>query len=101
MGDMRADNIYPRQVSGTGNIFYCLDYDSEANTYFGFWNNYYNVIMRANSVIENIETLPASGAAQIAQRNDYLGQAHAIRALCYFDLQDSTDTPTLRIKVLL
>ncbi|HPH53132.1 MAG: RagB/SusD family nutrient uptake outer membrane protein [Bacteroidales bacterium] len=98
MGDMRADNIYPRQVSGTGNIFYCLDYDSEANTYFGFWNNYYNVIMRANSIIENIETLPASGAAQVAQRNDYLGQAHAIRALCYFDLARLYGYPYLKDK---
>lgn len=87
MGDLRADNIYPRQADGTGAVIYTWQYESNQNSYFGtFWENYYNVIMRCNTFLENIETLEASTPDEEAAKADYTGQAYAVRALCYFDL---------------
>ena len=87
MGDLRADNIYPRMSDGTGASIYTWQYESSQNSYFGtFWENYYNVIMRCNTFIENIDACEATSSGDIAAKNDYKGQAYAIRALCYFDL---------------
>lgn len=96
MGDMRADNLYPRELNGTSSTVYTLDYESEANTYFGLWNTYYNVIMRANTIIKNIGTIKTSSSSQDAERDDYLGQAYAIRAFCYFDLARLYGYPYLK-----
>ena len=87
MGDLRADNIYPRMSDGTGAVIYTWQYESTQSSYFGtFWENYYNVIMRCNTFIENIDACDASSSGEIALKNDYTGQAYAVRALCYFDL---------------
>ena len=86
MGDMRADNLYPRELNGYSSIIYTLQYDSESNSYFSLWQNYYTTILRANTLIANIETLKADSADEIAVRDNYLGEAYAVRALCYFDL---------------
>lgn len=96
MGEMRADNLYPRTLNGTSSTVYTLDYESEANTYSTLWNNYYTTIMRANTVIENIGTLEVTTEDEIAQRDDYLGQAYAVRALCYFDLARLYGYPYLK-----
>ena len=87
MGDLRADNIYPRTSDGTGAVIYTWQYESTQSSYFGtLWSNYYNVIMRCNTFIENIDACEASSTGDIAKKNDYTGQAYAVRALCYFDL---------------
>ena len=87
MGDLRADNIYPRMSDGTGAVIYTWQYESTQSSYFGtFWENYYNVIMRCNTFIENIDACEATSSSDIAKKNDYTGQAYAVRALCYFDL---------------
>ena len=87
MGDLRADNIYPRTSDGTGAVIYSWQYESTQSSYFGtLWENYYNVIMRCNTFIENIDACEASSSSDIAKKNDYTGQAYAVRALCYFDL---------------
>jgi len=86
MGDVRADNIYPREAGGTASTIYTWDYDATQNTYFGtFWNNYYNVIMRANTFLQNIGNLEVTPSDQEI-KDDMIGQAYAVRALCYFDL---------------
>ena len=87
MGDLRADNIYPRMSGGTGSVIYTWQYESTQNSYFGtLWENYYNVIMRCNTFIENIDACEATSSTDIAKKQDYTGQAYAVRALCYFDL---------------
>lgn len=86
MGDVRADNIYPREAGGTASSIYTWDYDAVQNTYFGtFWNNYYNVIMRCNTFLQNIGNLEVSASDEDV-KDDFTGQAYAVRALCYFDL---------------
>lgn len=86
MGDMRSDNLYPTNASGTGRTIYTLEYDSVQSTYFGMWQNYYTTIMRANTLIKNIETIPVSNSTDQKLKNDILGQAYAIRALCHWDI---------------
>ena len=87
MGDLRADNLYPRTADGTGSVIYTWQYESTQSSYFGtLWENYYNVIMRCNTFIENIDACEATSTSEINKKNDYTGQAYAVRALCYFDL---------------
>jgi hypothetical protein len=42
--------------------------------------------MRANTLIANIETIPVMSSADQAKKDDILGQALAIRALCHWDI---------------
>ncbi len=86
MGDQRGDNIQPRTMSTGWVQIYTLGYESEANTYFNMWSKCYQTIMRCNTLIANIDKLNVSTASDIAKKNDYLGQAYAVRALVYFDL---------------
>lgn len=87
MGDLRADNMYPRTSDGTGAVIYTWQYESSANSYYGtFWENYYNIIMRCNTFIQNIDQLEASSTSDLATKDDLTGQAYAVRALCYFDI---------------
>ena len=85
-GDVRGDNFYPRVVNGSWANIYALDFGATQNNYFGMWQNYYNVIMKASTIIANIETVPAESASDKATKEDILGQAYAVRSLCYFDL---------------
>ena len=85
MGDMRADILYPRELSGTGYIVYSYDYGSAQNSYFSLWRNNYTTINKANQIIKNIDALEVP-AEKMSIKNDYLGQAYAVRAFCYFDL---------------
>ncbi|MDY0332504.1 MAG: RagB/SusD family nutrient uptake outer membrane protein [Bacteroidales bacterium] len=86
LGDQRGDNIQPRMMSTGWVQVYTLGYDSEATTYFSLWSRCYQTIMRCNTLIENLGKLEVSSASDIAKKNDYLGQAHTVRALVYFDL---------------
>ena len=86
MGDMRGDNLYPTNASGTGRTIYTLEYEPVQSTYFGMWQNYYTTIMRANTLIANIETIPVMSTSDQAVKDDILGQALAIRALCHWDV---------------
>lgn len=96
MGDMRADNLYPREINGSWSAMYNHDFTATQNTYFGLWQNYYNIIMRANSIIANIETIPVSTTSDEEIKKDILGQAYAVRALCYFDLARLYGYPYLK-----
>jgi hypothetical protein len=42
--------------------------------------------MRANTLIANIETIPVMSSSDQAKKDDILGQALAIRALCHWDV---------------
>ena len=86
MGDMRGDNLYPTNASGTGRTIYTLEYEPVQSTYFGMWQTYYTTIMRANTLIANIETIPVMSSADQEKKDDILGQALAIRALCHWDI---------------
>ena len=69
-GDVRGDNFYPRVVNGSWATIYALDFGATQNNYFGMWQNYYNVIMKASTIIANIETVPAESASDKATKED-------------------------------
>jgi hypothetical protein len=79
-GEMRSDNfvLYNETASENGRlILNQLTTDmASAN-----WANLYRVISSANFAIKNI---PASEITDPVLKNDYLAQAYAMRALCYF-----------------
>ena len=86
MGDERGDNIQPRIMSSGWTTIYTLGYDSESNSYFDMWNKCYQTIMRCNTLLENIENVTTTTSTDQATRDDYKGQAYAVRALNFFDL---------------
>jgi len=96
MGDMRGDNLYPTNASGTGRTIYTLEYDSVQSTYFGMWQTYYTTLMRANTLIANIETIPINSSSDQELKDDILGQALAIRALCHWDVARLYGYPYLK-----
>lgn len=86
MGDMRADNLYPREIGGNSSVIYALEYESEQSSYFTLWSQFYAVINRCNSFLENIDALETKSASDEARKNSYKGEAYAVRALCLFEI---------------
>lgn len=96
LGDMRGDNLYPRELNGSFNSFYILNFSASQTNYFGLWQNYYNIIMKASTFIANVNTIPTENSSDEEVRDDLLGQAYAIRSLCYFDLARLYGYPYLK-----
>ncbi|HEV7330906.1 MAG TPA: RagB/SusD family nutrient uptake outer membrane protein [Flavisolibacter sp.] len=83
--ELPSDNLY---LSANAAIAAAFDIDaltvnSENNTVLNFWNNTYNCIFRANSVLVNIDK-PTNYKA--GQKEQLMGEAKFLRALFYFDL---------------
>ena len=83
MGETRADDMRPRVYNSGWWAIHSFDMSPYSNNYFSIWNRCYNVIMRANAIIEGWDQIPNT---DMAAKNDILGQAYAVRAICYFDL---------------
>lgn len=80
LGDLMGDNAY--QHSSNSNrytAFNAYDFTVANANVLGTWTSGYNVILRANNIINC--ALPSSPAM-----DQYRGEAHAIRALAYFTL---------------
>ena len=82
MGDMRGDLLVACQGLY---LSYSYNYDPTQNSYFELWRNFYNTIVRANACIKGIDALEVSADEQ-GIKDDYRGQAYAVRAFCYFNL---------------
>ncbi len=79
MGDARTDNMYSNVNSGRGTAT-SMDHSPDG---YGPWGTIYGVIAITNIVIGADHASLEGNPAEI----DYIvGQAHAIRALCHFDL---------------
>jgi len=96
LGDERGDNIQPRVMSTGWVQIYTLGYESESSTYFSTWERCYQTIMRCNTLIANLANLEVSSSSDVTKKNDYLGQAYAVRALVYFDLARLYGYPYLK-----
>jgi len=96
LGDMRGDNLYPRELNGSFNSFYIHNFSASQTNYFGLWQNYYNIIMKASTFIANVNSIPVENSSDEAVRDDLMGQAYAVRALCYFDLARLYGYPYLK-----
>lgn len=77
-GDVRSDNCEKVQNYANTNYYMnsILPTDNGAN-----WQNFYQVITRANTAIKMYPTIPGVTEAQLAP---YMGQAYAMRAFMYF-----------------
>lgn len=96
MGDQRGDNIQPRVMSTGWVQIYTLGYESESSSYFEIWSKCYQTIMRCNTLIANLDNLEVTSSGDVAKKNDFLGQAYAVRALVYFDLARLYGYPYLK-----
>ncbi len=77
--EMRSDNTKTRSSEGDWAQFEDLDVKSTNSTISAYWSQYYNVVFRANSVLENLGSAGASAAK-------FEGEAKFVRALSYFNL---------------
>ena len=87
IGDLAADNVFISSKN-SGRYFAFNNYSiTNANAdYEGIWNNAYNVILRANNIINS--TIPSN-----ANVDQYKGEAYSLRALMYFQLMRSFAKP--------
>ncbi len=79
-GEMRSDNfvLFNEQPTENGRlILNQLTTDMQSSN----WASLYKVISNANFAIKNI---PNANITDAVLKNDYLAQAYAMRALCYF-----------------
>lgn len=72
--------------TGRGVIPYRWQHTAVTNEYTVTWQNYYDAVNRANKILEHIDEIPATDPADITLRNQYKGEALAIRAFSHFEL---------------
>lgn len=93
IGDVMADNAYQHSLNTNRyTLFNNYTFNQTDGNVLGIWTTGYNVILRANNVIN-------SQVASTANVDQYRGEAYAIRALSYFTLvryfaKPYTDDPT-------
>jgi hypothetical protein len=80
LGDIMADNTYQHTLNANRyTLFNNYTFNTTDANVLGLWTSSYTVILRANRVIA--ADLPSS-----ANVDQYKGEAHALRALMYFNL---------------
>src|SRR5690606_2771504 len=80
LGDIMSDNTYQsQQNTNRYTLFNNYSFNITDADVAGIWTSAYTVILRTNNIINS----DLSGTANIDQ---YKGEAHAIRALMYFEL---------------
>ena len=80
LGDLMADNSYQHSLNTNRyTVYNNYTYNTTDGNVLGLWGTAYNVILRANNVINS----PIAANANV---NQYKGEALAIRALSYFTL---------------
>ncbi|MCK7558957.1 RagB/SusD family nutrient uptake outer membrane protein [Chitinophaga sedimenti] len=81
--ELGADNVYLSKVNSNRFLSsYRREYTVLDSDVSGFWNTAYNVILRANNLIANVDNVPGDET----EKNVAKGQALFIRALVHFDL---------------
>ena len=82
-GDVRGDDMQARTQGMRSSALYEMRYTEDDAPVI--WVTPYNVIRRANNLLEAIEAGKVSDATE-EQLNDIIAQAKAVRALVHFDL---------------
>lgn len=78
--EMRSDNTRTKSQEGEAAQFEQFNIESTNGIVSDYYRSYYNVIFRANLVLDNL------GAASPGKVANYEGQAKFLRALAYFNL---------------
>jgi len=87
IGDMMGDNTYQSTLNTNRyTLFNTNTYNVTDGDVAGLWSASYNVILRANNIINS----PVAANANV---NQYRGEAYAIRALAYYTLVRFFATP--------
>lgn len=82
-----GDNFQTREAGKRSEGLYRYNHTKEATNGSGalFTSGYY-VIAISNAILANIANVPAESTTDVAKKNQYNGEALAIRALAHFDL---------------
>lgn len=81
--DVMSDNVKQNSQANRAQLFSDFATNATDGIAAGMWNTIYNVIARANTVINAESDIPA---AVQDDRDQLIGEAYAIRALAHFDL---------------
>ena len=81
--EVGGDNVY-LAIDNSNRFLTNYQYNLNANaTQAGYWNRAYQIILRVNNIINNIDL---AADATDAERNQVLGEALSLRAMLHFDL---------------
>lgn len=86
--EIMSDNCFAGGGTGDNTNFQAIDefdrgYVSDAAMMEDYWKKYYTTINRCNTLIQSDGSTTWDSQAT---RNNVIGQARALRAMCYFDL---------------
>ncbi len=100
MSKMTSSNYYGRNFIMYGDVkggdltiysqgrgldgLYTFNQSITTNSYSGFWNQIYNCILQANTILANIDKLKTAGTTE--NFDNIQGQVLTARAMMYFDL---------------
>jgi len=79
--EIRSDNSKTRTREGEYAQFETMNVDPGNSIITAYWANNYNVIYRANIVLENL-----GAVSNAAKKSQFEGEAKFARALCHFNL---------------
>ncbi|MDR2293201.1 MAG: RagB/SusD family nutrient uptake outer membrane protein [Prevotellaceae bacterium] len=86
LGETRGDDLRPRRETGGYAQIYNYEFTPSNYSYGEIWSTAYNIIMNTNVFLNIWENIPATSVDEIAQKNDFKGQALTVRAFCHFDI---------------
>ncbi len=78
--EMRSDNTQTRNSDGEESQFENFNVDPSNSIVSGYYKSYYNIIYRANVILENLDAASESNVAR------FEGEAKFVRAYAYFNL---------------
>jgi starch-binding outer membrane protein, SusD/RagB family len=95
LGEMRADWVKPGP-GADNDLLELANHKVTPNNRFTNWKVYYDLINRANYVIENVPRVPtdANNFSQF-EKNQYVGEAKFLRSWAYFNLVMNFDSVPL------
>lgn len=93
--EIRSDNGKTRTSEGEGAQFESMNVNPSNSTVALYWSNNYNVIFRANTVLEHLDAV-----TNAAKKTQFEGEAKFARALCHFNLVRAFGDVPLITKVI-
>lgn len=84
LGDVWGDDVQASSTTKRTAKYYMMDYNKD-NITSSFWRNPYEMIRNANMILSYIDNIDIT-EDEHADRDDFKGQALALRALAMFDL---------------
>ena len=84
-GDLKGTDVRSWANGKRADNQYLYQEEPEASN-SGMWNQPYYGLMLANTILDQIDDMPAQTDEEIAERDHIKGQAMALRALFHFDL---------------